>query len=119
MALAAASSYPPPPAGTLLAVLDHCVTPFGRRRLRQWLCRPLCRISDIATRQDAVADLMGPLADCVGRARKQLSGVADLERAVARLHAATVEGAVGRDAAHVVLYEDVSCRKVRGLTSAL
>ncbi len=40
-------------------------------------------------------------------------GVSDLERAVARLHASTVAGAGGRDAAHVVLYEDASKRKVR------
>ena len=39
--------------GTLMAALDHCTTPFGRRRLRQWLCRPLCRIADIVARQDA------------------------------------------------------------------
>ena len=32
-------------------VLDHCCTPFGRRRLRQWLCRPLYRIADITARQ--------------------------------------------------------------------
>lgn len=42
-----------------------------------------------------------------------LPGVSDLERAVARLHASTVAGAGGRDAAHVVLYEDASKKKVR------
>jgi len=40
--------------GSLLGLLDHCVTPFGRRRLRRWLTRPLYRIADITRRQDAV-----------------------------------------------------------------
>jgi DNA mismatch repair ATPase MutS len=40
--------------GSLLGLLDHCTTPFGRRRLRRWLTRPLYRIADITRRQDAV-----------------------------------------------------------------
>ncbi|GIL69309.1 hypothetical protein Vretimale_13435 [Volvox reticuliferus] len=106
-------------AGTLLSVLDNCATPFGRRRLRQWLCRPLGRITDIEARQDAVAELMGSLAEAAGQARKLLAGVSDLERAVARLHASTVSGASGRDASNVILYEDAGKRKVAALTSAL
>ena len=45
--------------------------------------------------------------------RCTIPGISDLERAVARLAASTVEGAAGRDAAHVVLYEDAAKRKVR------
>lgn len=56
-------------------------------------------------------DLMGPAADAVSVARKQLAGSSDLERALARL-AASVGGATGRDAAGVVLYEDAAKRKV-------
>lgn len=55
-------------------MLDNCTTPFGRRRLRQWLCRPLGRITAITHRQDAVAALSGPLADAAGQARKLLAG---------------------------------------------
>jgi DNA mismatch repair ATPase MutS len=40
--------------GSLLGLLDHCCTPFGRRRLRRWLTRPLFRKRDIERRQDAV-----------------------------------------------------------------
>lgn len=40
--------------GSLLGLLDHCTTPFGRRRLRRWLTRPLYRIKDIERRQDAI-----------------------------------------------------------------
>lgn len=61
--------------GTLLSVLDHCSTPFGRRRLRQWLCRPLFRVADIQVRQDAVSDLMGVAAEAAGAARKDMAGV--------------------------------------------
>ena len=41
-------------AGSLAALLDHATTPFGRRRLRKWLTRPLYRVEDIRKRQDAV-----------------------------------------------------------------
>lgn len=106
-------------SGTLLAVLDHCTTPFGRRKLKQWLCRPLYRPADIRARQDAVADLMGPAAEAGGIARKQLAGISDLERVIARLHASTVAGGSGRDSGHVVLYEDAAKRKVKSVVSAV
>ncbi|KAG2496433.1 hypothetical protein HYH03_005657 [Edaphochlamys debaryana] len=107
-------------AGTLLSVLDHCTTPFGRRRLRQWLCRPLGRIPDIEARQDAVEALMGgELAEAAGATRKLLAGISDLERAITRLHATTVEGAGGRNAANVILYEDAGKRRVAALVGAI
>lgn len=42
---------------TLLAQLDHCVTPSGRKLLRRWLVRPLLSGADIRARQDAVEDI--------------------------------------------------------------
>ncbi|KAL4517804.1 hypothetical protein Ndes2526A_g02182 [Nannochloris sp. 'desiccata'] len=105
--------------GTLLAALDHCTTPFGRRRLRQWLCRPLCRVSDIVLRQDAVQDLMGPAEEAAGTARKSLSGVSDLERALARLGATGAGVGSERDHPRVVLYEDVSKKRVHAFVSTL
>jgi hypothetical protein len=56
--------------GTLLSVLDHCSTPFGRRRLRQWLCRPLFRVSSptwctlFTTKRVFVQDLGAALLRC-------------------------------------------------------
>ncbi len=47
------------------------------------------------------------------------AGVADLERALSRLHAVGVGGGTGRDAPHVVLYEDAARRRVRELTGVL
>ncbi|KIY92197.1 hypothetical protein MNEG_15766 [Monoraphidium neglectum] len=108
-------------AGTLLALLDHCTTPFGRRRLRRWLVRPLLRAGDIARRQDAVEELMSSLADAAGSARRALAGVCDLERALARLAASAggEGGGVGREAPHVILYEDVSRKRVKRLVGAV
>ncbi len=45
--------------GTLLGLLDHCVTGFGKRLLKQWICHPLRNIEDIADRQSAIKDLVG------------------------------------------------------------
>lgn len=44
--------------GTLLSVIDRCVTPFGRRLLRQWVAEPLRRITDLESRLDAVDALI-------------------------------------------------------------
>jgi DNA mismatch repair protein MSH6 len=68
---------------------------------------------------------MGPLDGAVSSARRSLAGTSDLERCLARL-AASVGGAAagdgggyGRDAAHVVLYEDVAKRRVKVLVGAM
>eukprot|EP00775_Hariotina_reticulata_P005636 gene5636-5875_t len=58
--------------GSLLGLLDHCCTPFGRRRLRRWLTRPLYRIREITNRQDAVEELMAGAAEAVSSARRAL-----------------------------------------------
>eukprot|EP00877_Chromochloris_zofingiensis_P003836 jgi/Chrzof1/13453/Cz07g33220.t1 len=108
-------------AGTLLCLLDHCSTPFGRRRLRRWLVRPLFRVADIERRQDAIEDLLGPGVDASGAARRQLAGMSDLERSLTRLSAAVADGGggIGREAAHVVLYEDNAKRRVKALVGAV
>ena len=41
--------------GSLLGVLDHAVTPMGRRLIRQWVSQPLLDVSRIRKRQDGVA----------------------------------------------------------------
>ncbi|WIA28905.1 hypothetical protein OEZ86_011429 [Tetradesmus obliquus] len=115
------------PQGSLLGLLDHCATPFGRRRLRRWLTRPLFRTKDIERRQDAVEELMGSGSAAVGSARRALAGVSDLERCLARLAASvgragsggSSSGGFGREAAHVVLYEDVARRRVKVLVGAM
>ena len=64
---------------TLLAVVDHTVTPMGARLLRQWLLSPLTDVAAIMARLDAVGKLV---ADEGRRTalREALDGVRDLER---------------------------------------
>ncbi len=59
--------------GSLLDALRCCVSPMGRRLLRDWLCWPLANRSDIEARHDLVAALVADdaaradLVDTVGR----------------------------------------------------
>ena len=41
--------------GSLLGVLDHTVTPMGKRLLRQWVSKPLLDVAQIHARQEGVA----------------------------------------------------------------
>lgn len=52
--------------GSLLAFLDHCASAAGRRRLRQWLCRPLARVSEIEERL-VLVDLLGGQQQVAGQ----------------------------------------------------
>jgi DNA mismatch repair ATPase MutS len=44
--------------GGLFAVLDRCVSGYGRRTLRQWLLNPLSEVQAILARQDAIEWLL-------------------------------------------------------------
>ncbi len=44
--------------GTVLGFLNHCVTPFGKRQLRQWVLFPLNSLKPIRARQAALQNLM-------------------------------------------------------------
>lgn len=105
-------------AGSVLAQLDHCVSPGGKRTLRSWLAAPLQSPEAISLRQDAVEELLDTAADAADTARTAMRGCGDIERSVVRLAAAAV-GALGRDAPEVVLYEDTSRRKVKAVTTLL
>jgi DNA mismatch repair protein MSH6 len=106
--------------GTLLGSLDRCVTPFGKRKLREWLCRPLFRIKDIQMRQNAVKDLMEVAIDAAGEARQLLSGLTDIERAIVRLCASGIGvGPMRESSPRVILYEDVSKKKIKAISATL
>jgi DNA mismatch repair protein MutS len=68
----------------LLGVLDRCVSPMGRRLLRQWVGKPLLDIQKISQRQDGVAYFFG---EGLRRAelRAALKPLGDLERLVNRV----------------------------------
>ncbi len=72
--------------GSLLGVLDHTVTPMGKRLLRQWVNKPLLDRQEINKRLDGVEFLH---ADGLLRAelRAALKPLGDLERLANRIAA--------------------------------
>jgi len=76
--------------GSLLSVLDHTVTPMGKRLMRQWVSKPLLNLETIRTRQECVRQL---LENGLQRAelRAKLKSLADLERITARV----IQGSAG------------------------
>ncbi|KAF2264382.1 DNA mismatch repair protein Msh6 [Lojkania enalia] len=72
--------------GTLFAMLNRCVTPFGKRLLRQWVCHPLADVRKINARLDAV-DVLNADSSITDRFTASLSKLPDLERLISRVHA--------------------------------
>lgn len=72
--------------GTLFMLLNRCITPFGKRMFKQWVCHPLMDPVKINDRLDAVESLN---ADTTVRDRftSQLTKLPDLERMISRIHA--------------------------------
>jgi DNA mismatch repair protein MutS len=72
------------PRGSLLDVLDRCITPMGRRLLRQWVSKPLLDLKEIGARQEGVSNLH---AEGLRRAelRAALKPLGDLERLANRV----------------------------------
>ncbi len=70
--------------GTMLDVLDRCITAMGSRLLRRWLLQPLVEADEIWSRQDAVTDFVEELDTREG-VRAALGSVADLERLAGKL----------------------------------
>ncbi|OXU29419.1 hypothetical protein TSAR_009297 [Trichomalopsis sarcophagae] len=71
--------------GSLIKTLDNCCTAFGKRLLREWVCRPSCRKSVIVERQNAITELIDN-PDVVQEVRSKLSGLPDLERLLSKIH---------------------------------
>ncbi|KAK5076960.1 DNA mismatch repair protein msh6 [Lithohypha guttulata] len=74
--------------GTLFQLLDRCVTSFGKRLLKLWVCHPLLDTQKINARLDAVDSLN---ADHKTRDRftAEMQKMPDLERLISRVHAGT------------------------------
>ncbi|XP_076654802.1 DNA mismatch repair protein Msh6 [Halictus rubicundus] len=72
--------------GSLMKTLDRCCTPFGKRLLREWICRPSCRKNVIIERQQAIQELMDR-TEAVQTARSIMAGLPDLERLLSKIHA--------------------------------
>jgi len=69
--------------GSLLAVLDRCITAMGSRLLADWVANPLTDPEDIQSRLDAVEELVGD-ADLTDDLRRALKHVYDVERLLTR-----------------------------------
>ena len=74
--------------GTLFQLLNRCITPFGKRMLKSWVCHPLMDIDKINARLDAV-DSLNADSKVRDRFTSQMTKMPDLERLISRIHAKT------------------------------
>ncbi|CAK7220593.1 DNA mismatch repair protein msh6 [Sporothrix bragantina] len=74
------------PEGTLFNLLNRCITPFGKRLFRKWVCHPLCNIQKINERLDAV-DMLNADRTLRDQFSSEMSKMPDLERLGSRIHA--------------------------------
>lgn len=72
--------------GTLWSFVDRCVTAFGKRLLKDWLCKPLSNVVEIGRRLDMV-DMLNADRDARNLLVVQLRKLPDLERLISRVHA--------------------------------
>ena len=70
--------------GTLLSVLSKTVTPMGKRKLKQWMLRPLRDLKEIEKRQDAIEELARGALNRKGIS-DSLRDLGDLERITSRI----------------------------------
>uniref|UniRef100_A0A667WY98 DNA mismatch repair protein MSH3 n=1 Tax=Myripristis murdjan TaxID=586833 RepID=A0A667WY98_9TELE len=72
--------------GSLLWVLDHTRTSFGRRLLRKWVSQPLTDPQSIRDRQDAVQEILESDSVTLSSIRSLLSHLPDLERGICSIY---------------------------------
>ncbi|KAE8152629.1 DNA mismatch repair protein Msh6 [Aspergillus avenaceus] len=82
-----ANSYDGGSNGTLFQLLNRCITPFGKRMFKQWVCHPLIDAKKINARLDAV-DALNADPTVRDQFSSQLTKMPDLERLISRIHAA-------------------------------
>ncbi|MFW9817437.1 MAG: DNA mismatch repair protein MutS, partial [Candidatus Thorarchaeota archaeon] len=70
--------------GTLLSVLSKTVTPMGRRKMKQWILRPLQDRKEIESRQDAIEEFARDAMNRRG-VSDSLRDLGDLERITSRI----------------------------------
>ncbi|XP_022048016.1 DNA mismatch repair protein Msh3 [Acanthochromis polyacanthus] len=72
--------------GSLLWVLDHTRTPFGKRLMRKWVSQPLTDPQSISERQDAVQEILQSDSLTLNSVRSLLSHLPDLERGICSIY---------------------------------
>jgi DNA mismatch repair protein MutS len=70
--------------GTLLSVLSKTVTPMGKRKMKQWILRPLQDRKEIESRQDAIEEFARDAMNRKG-VSDSLRDLGDLERITSRI----------------------------------
>jgi DNA mismatch repair protein MutS len=74
--------------GSLLGELDQCITPMGKRLIRQWVSKPLLDVDLIHARQQGVCFLFGQ-GILRAELRAAFKPLSDLERLTTRLVSGT------------------------------
>ncbi|XP_058493125.1 DNA mismatch repair protein Msh3 isoform X1 [Solea solea] len=72
--------------GSLLWVVDHTRTPFGKRLMRKWVSQPLTEPQSISERQDAVQEMLESDSLTLNSTRSLLSHLPDLERGICSIY---------------------------------
>ncbi|KAM9446339.1 DNA mismatch repair protein Msh3 [Clarias gariepinus] len=72
--------------GSLLWVLDHTRTPFGKRLLKKWVSQPLKSASEIVSRQEAVAEILSSSSVVLPSIQTLLTRLPDLERGLCSIY---------------------------------
>uniref|UniRef100_A0A7N8WWD7 DNA mismatch repair protein MSH3 n=1 Tax=Mastacembelus armatus TaxID=205130 RepID=A0A7N8WWD7_9TELE len=72
--------------GSLLWVLDHTRTPFGRRLMRKWVSQPLTDPQSISERQDAIQEILESDSLTLNSIRSLMSHLPDLERGICSIY---------------------------------
>eukprot|EP00923_Selenidium_pygospionis_P031090 GHVN01055211.1.p1 GENE.GHVN01055211.1~~GHVN01055211.1.p1 ORF type:complete len:1231 (+),score=304.56 GHVN01055211.1:120-3812(+) len=98
---------------SLYAYLNHTVTPFGNRLLKVWVTSPLSSRGAIECRLDCVEWLMKH-SELMGKCRKRLGKVGDVERLMGRVSSQAVAGERG-----AVFFDDVMNKRVKEFNQLL
>ncbi|XP_037759088.1 DNA mismatch repair protein Msh3 isoform X3 [Chelonia mydas] len=72
--------------GSLLWVLDHTKTSFGRRKLKKWVTQPLMKSSEINARLDAVSEILMSESSVFGHIQNHLCKMPDIERGLCSIY---------------------------------
>lgn len=98
-------------SNSLVAILQNCVTPMGKRQLRHWLCYPLCNKAAIKQRQELVQSLVDD-SRFLEQLRDALDNIQDIQRITGRI-------AVGRAAPRDLVALGQSATQVQQLALLL
>ncbi|XP_045422425.1 DNA mismatch repair protein Msh3 isoform X1 [Lemur catta] len=72
--------------GSLLWVLDHTKTAFGRRKLKKWVTQPLLKLREINARLDAVSEVLHSESSVFGQIENHLRKLPDIERGLCSIY---------------------------------